>query len=387
MLKASIPARFNIPFANASASGFTRPIPQASQIGITNGAASLTDGFPPLNFQPVASGGIPPFGEDFNGILNQISAWSQWFEAGGPINWDATFAAGASGGYPQGAIVQSNITPGNFWLSTQDNNTNNPDALSPTGWVPLPGMISSGTPVPSFSSTVPTGFVAANAQTIGNAASNATGRANADTQLLYRQVWLNFSNTACPLLNSAGAAIARGANPDADFAANNQLTLPDARGRGVVGVDTMGGATTARLAGVPVTLGGATTPGSIFGENLHTLTLTETPTGITVGGSTSGTLSVGGTASGTLSASVSSTVGDIAQGSNAIINQSGTGSPANFPEVAFGAVSSTGSASGSLGVSGSASGTLGVAATSNNTGGGAHNTVSQSLGIFWNLKL
>src|ERR1700679_557661 len=159
MLKASIPSRFNIPFANSAGGGFIRPIPQASQIGITNGAASLTDGFPPLNSQPVASGGVPPFGEDFNGILNQISAWSQWFEAGGPINWDATFAAGASGGYPNGAIVQSNIVPGNFWMSTIDSNTNNPDALSPTGWVQLPGMVPIGTPMPSFSSTVPSGYV------------------------------------------------------------------------------------------------------------------------------------------------------------------------------------------------------------------------------------
>jgi hypothetical protein len=363
MLKASIPPRFNIPFASGAGGGFIRPIPQASQIGITNGAASLTDGFPPLNFQPVASGGIPPFGEDFNGILNQISAWSQWFEAGGPINWDATFAAGASGGYPQGAIVQSNITPGNFWLSTQDNNTNNPDALSPTGWVPLPGMLSSGTPVPSFSSTVPTGFVAANAQTIGNAASNATGRANADTQLLYRQVWLNFSNTACPLLNSAGAPIARGANPDADFTANNQLTLPDARGRGVMGVDTMNGAVTARLTGVPVTLGNTTTPGSIFGLNLPTLTLAQLPTGIT------------STNFGAIGFSASGQTGTVSL-PDATFNSGTAGNPATFTTQGASPVS--------------VSGTLGVGAvnvTSDNTGGGAYNAVSQSLGIFWNLKL
>jgi len=55
--------------------------PQASQIGITNCAASLTDGFPPLTFVPVAQGGCPPFGSDFNGILRQITQWSQWMQA------------------------------------------------------------------------------------------------------------------------------------------------------------------------------------------------------------------------------------------------------------------------------------------------------------------
>ena len=275
MLKAGLPWRFSIPFASSAGGGLIRNIPQASQIGIQNGAASLTDGFPPLNFQPVASGGVPPFGEDFNGILFQISSWCQWFEAGGPINYDSTFATGGSNGYPQYAIVQSNVVPGNFWMSTVDNNQTDPDSTSSANWVPLPGLISSGTPVASFSSTIPTGFVAANTLTIGNASSNATGRANADTLLAYRAIWQQFSNTACPILTSGGGASTRGANPDADFNANKQLTTPDMRGRGVIGVDTMGGPATTRLTGVPVTLGSVTSPTAIIGENLHALITAE----------------------------------------------------------------------------------------------------------------
>lgn len=126
MLASDIPARFNIPFADAAGPGYIRPVPQASQIGIEDGAASLTDGFPPDTFTPVTAGGVPPFGQDFNGLLYQITAWNQWQAAGGPVRWDSTFST-AIGGYPQGATVMSAAVVGLFWLSLVDNNTSNPD--------------------------------------------------------------------------------------------------------------------------------------------------------------------------------------------------------------------------------------------------------------------
>jgi hypothetical protein len=124
---------FPIPFANAAGIGYTRQVPVASQIGITNGAASLTDGFPPLTFLPVGSGGIPPFGQDFNGLLNQITQWTQWQNAGGLMVYNSAFST-AIGGYPQSAVVASATTAGIVWLNTVDNNTTNPDA-SGAGWV------------------------------------------------------------------------------------------------------------------------------------------------------------------------------------------------------------------------------------------------------------
>jgi hypothetical protein len=127
MLASSIPNKFPIPFGNSAGGGFIRAIPTPSQVGITNGAASLTDGFPPLTFTAVAAGGTPPFGQDFNGILNQVTAWLRWHEAGGPVVWDNTFST-SIGGYPSGSVVQSATTPGLFWFSSADNNTNNPDS-------------------------------------------------------------------------------------------------------------------------------------------------------------------------------------------------------------------------------------------------------------------
>jgi len=135
MLASDIPVKFPIPFANNAGAGFiTNPIPQASQIGITAGAASLHDGFPPVTFLPIGAGGTPPWGADFNGILFEATSWDRWFSAGGPIPYDGTFSS-AVGGYMKGAIVASATTFGAWWLSTADGNTTNPDA-SGAGWVP-----------------------------------------------------------------------------------------------------------------------------------------------------------------------------------------------------------------------------------------------------------
>jgi len=136
MQASDIPTKFQIPFANSAGVGYIRNIPQASQIGIVDGAASLTDGFPPLNFLPLGAGGVPPFGQDFNGLLKQMTQWSRWQGAGGMVRFDATLCT-AMGGYPQGAIVAATNGLG-FWYSLLDNNLNNPDtATNPlaSGWL------------------------------------------------------------------------------------------------------------------------------------------------------------------------------------------------------------------------------------------------------------
>lgn len=135
MQYSQLPTKFQIAFASGAGAGYIRAIPTASQIGINNGAASLTDGFVPLNFQPVGSGGIPPSGQDFNGILNQITAWCRAQAAGQLTTFDPTFS-GAIGGYPMFAVLAS-TTPGVMWISTADNNTTNPDGSSSSGWTPI----------------------------------------------------------------------------------------------------------------------------------------------------------------------------------------------------------------------------------------------------------
>lgn len=141
MQTSDTPLKLDIPFANSATLGtYKRLIPKASQIGITAGAASLTDGFPPLNFTPLSGGGVPPFGQDMNGILYELSGWSRWQAAGGPVFYDSAFAT-AIGGYPLGALVASTTT-GFFWVSIVEDNTTDPDA-SGAGWQALvaPGSV------------------------------------------------------------------------------------------------------------------------------------------------------------------------------------------------------------------------------------------------------
>jgi hypothetical protein len=164
---------------------------------------------------------------------------------------------------------------GRLWFSTADNNTTNPDATTSANWTVLPGTNAAGTPVPSLSTTAPPNTVPANGLTIGNAASNATSRANADTYWLFVFMWTNCPNTQCQLFNSSGGAILRGGSANADFAANTAIATFNMNGAALMGADSQAGTTTSFLSGVPVMSGSRTVPGSILGENLHSLTAAE----------------------------------------------------------------------------------------------------------------
>lgn len=128
----NIPVKMPSLWASSAPPQDINTIPLTSQIGINAGYASLPDGFVPLNFTPVSAGGVPVRGQDFNGVFNWISGWLQWQQAGGPVVYDGAFQAGV-GGYPKGAIVQSAVTLGTFWLSTVDANLTNPDTGG-AGW-------------------------------------------------------------------------------------------------------------------------------------------------------------------------------------------------------------------------------------------------------------
>lgn len=123
------PGKISIPFAR---DGTKRTIPNDSQIGIVEGAASFETGFPPKTFLPVSAGGIPPAGSDFNGILNQVTAIQKWQSAGGMFGYDSDFSA-AIGGYPKNAQLLKSDGTG-VWQSTVENNASNPDSGG-AGWI------------------------------------------------------------------------------------------------------------------------------------------------------------------------------------------------------------------------------------------------------------
>lgn len=124
------PAKLTVAFAYA---GSKNVIPVPSQIPVTPGAASFHDGFPPLTMTAPIAGGVPPAGQDMNGILFDATAPAVWYNAGAGYPWDSAFSA-AVGGYPQGARVL--MAGGNgYWRSTVDNNVTDPDTGG-AGWVP-----------------------------------------------------------------------------------------------------------------------------------------------------------------------------------------------------------------------------------------------------------
>ena len=128
------PPKVPLPFAaNAAAPYITVPFPTASQIGTTPGAMSWTDGSVPLNFLALTAGGKGPFGKDFNAVMNITTAGLQWLQAGGPLYFDGAFSTAVTG-YPKGAVIQSATTLGQFWISTIDNNINDPDTGG-SGWI------------------------------------------------------------------------------------------------------------------------------------------------------------------------------------------------------------------------------------------------------------
>ena len=123
-----MPSKLVLAFASA---GIKNTIPVPSQIGVTPGAASYTDGFPPLTMTRPENGGTGVDGLDMNGVLNGLSAVDVWMSAGGGFPYDVAFSA-AIGGYPKGARVLM-ASGGGYWVSTADNNVTDPDTGG-SGW-------------------------------------------------------------------------------------------------------------------------------------------------------------------------------------------------------------------------------------------------------------
>lgn len=178
MQYSNLPTRIQVPFAE---SGPKNTVPVPSQVSITPGAASFTTGFPPLTMTPVAAGGVPPFGQDMNGVLFDATAWARWQSAGGMVQYDSSFST-AVGGYPLGAILASALYPLVYWCNAVDNNTSNPDTGG-AGWTALSGAGNSVVFGASGTFVVPAGVtrVKVRAWGGGGGGGGAGGAASAGT--------------------------------------------------------------------------------------------------------------------------------------------------------------------------------------------------------------
>lgn len=138
--------------------------------------------------------------------------------------------------------------------------TTNPYAVFQSGdflWKPVTGTRS--------------GWVRANARTIGSATSGATERANSDCETLFGHLWNNYSNTYCPVTGGRGVSAA------ADWSANKLIATPDLRGRSPFGLDDMGNSAASRLTTTTITTGDASTGMSSGGAQTQTLDTTQIP--------------------------------------------------------------------------------------------------------------
>jgi microcystin-dependent protein len=175
--------------------------------------------------------------------------------------------------YYTGGFVNS---AGVLYVSLADDNLNNA-VTDVTKWQRYDAEVT-GAGKDFWGVTLPSGYVWANATTIGNASSNATGRANADARLLFDLLWTAGTDATLPIFTSAGAGSTRGASAAADWAANTAIATPDKRGRVSAGLDNLGGASAAsRLTGTTMTPNG-TTVGGVGGTQTHQLTVAEMPT-------------------------------------------------------------------------------------------------------------
>ena len=114
-----------------------------------------------------------------------------------------------------------------------------------------------GTVISTILTAAPEGWLLFNGDTVGDASSTAT-RASADYQNLFLALWTNLSDTYAPVVGGRGASAA------ADWAAHKRITLPDLRGRTIIGTGTGSGLT-------------ARTHGAGIGAETHTLATSEMP--------------------------------------------------------------------------------------------------------------
>ena len=104
-----------IPSAWAANNSTTETIPATTT---ESGKASWDQGFPVETSLPLSEGGIPPKYGDFNGILNVLSQFCLFAQAGGQFTWSSTLA------YSVGSIVVG--SDGSIYRAVQATTNVNP---------------------------------------------------------------------------------------------------------------------------------------------------------------------------------------------------------------------------------------------------------------------
>ncbi|WP_265693280.1 hypothetical protein [Providencia rustigianii] len=119
------------PFAK---NGQKNVIPENYETSMDSNQATWDQGFGQITMLPVAAGGLPPKGQDFNGILNQISESIVYQSQGGRFKFSPEYAE-SIGGYPKGAILQSDDEKKEYQSLIDNNKVNfNTESNISTSW-------------------------------------------------------------------------------------------------------------------------------------------------------------------------------------------------------------------------------------------------------------
>lgn len=131
-----MPKPLTIPFARDALSQFINEIPDTPQSGADPRLASWSEGFGPITMQPLTSGGKPPEGPDFNGILSALSEHIVYQNGGGIYTFSQEYVD-KTGGYDKDSVLIGDDGSA-LWVSLSDNNTENFNtATPPTEWIKI----------------------------------------------------------------------------------------------------------------------------------------------------------------------------------------------------------------------------------------------------------
>lgn len=238
---------FKEPFA---AAGDRATIPGTTQ---PDGSISYPDGYG-VDYQldPSTPPGLNLGRTTFNELMFQVTTALQQYQQNGFPDFITT---ADNGGTPYAYAINATVRFTGGWGGAGALNyyslvgANTADPTDNTKWglvtYSVNPYVTGDLLMWAFNTIRSGGWVWLNGTTVGNAASNATGRANADTAAMFAMLWTDYSNAVLPIVDSAGNPSTRGISAAADYAANKAMPVPDYRGRSFFGIDNMGGAAAA----------------------------------------------------------------------------------------------------------------------------------------------
>ena len=133
------------------------------------------------------------------------------------------------------------------------------------------GVATTGDVKPRLGTGEIDGWVRLNGRTIGSVTSGATEHDAADAEALFTLIWNSIPDSVCPVVGG------RGATALADWGANKQITLPDARGRTLAFLDDMGNTAAGKITNATATPSGTQLAAS-GGDQLRTIAKANLPT-------------------------------------------------------------------------------------------------------------